>query len=164
MRIAEYLLTNNTIALQVEADDWQAAVAKGVSLLEAAGAVEARYFDAILANVAAHGPYFVIVPSVAMPHAHPEDGVRKTGFSLVTLKAPVCFGHEEHDPVTIILCIAAASKTALNEEVIVQVMRLLDWEQSVGRLQQARTLDDIRQLFADLPQEDQRADASLGDP
>jgi ascorbate PTS system EIIA or EIIAB component len=154
VRIDEYLFTRNAIALQAEAGDWQQAVAVGVSLLEAAGAVEARYYDAILANVAAHGPYFVLVPGFAMPHARPEDGVRATGFSLVTLKTPVAFGHPEHDPVSVVLSIAAASKADLNEGVIVQVMQLLDWEPALERLRQARSWDDLRQLFADLPQEE----------
>ncbi|SUH05624.1 sugar phosphotransferase [Salmonella enterica subsp. enterica] len=31
-------------------------------------------------------PIFVIAPGLAMPHGRPEEGVKKTGFSLVTLK------------------------------------------------------------------------------
>lgn len=154
MRIDEYLATHHTVALQAEARDWQDAVAQAVALLVTAGAVEPRYYDAIVAVVAEHGPYFVIVPGFAMPHARPEDGVCETSCSLLTLRAPVRFGHADHDPVAVILCLAAASKVALNEEVLVQVMRLLDWEPALERLQQARTLADVQQVFADLPQED----------
>ena len=152
MRMADYLREKQTMALQVPAADWQTAVAAATELLRLAGAVEARYYDAILRNVAEHGPYFVVVPGVALPHARPEDGVRQTGFSLVTLAQPVRFGHDVHDPVSVVLGIAAIDKQALNEDVIIQVMRLLDWDQAVPRLQAARSADDIQQLFADLPE------------
>ena len=151
MQLADYLFSRNTIALRQEAKTWEQAVQLGTDLLRNAGAVDERYFDAILANVKKNGPYFVIIPSVAMPHARPEDGVVETGFSLVTLKTPVAFGHPEHDPVDIILVIAAVDKKALNEGAIVEVMTLLDYDQTVGRLRNATTVDDVKALFKDLP-------------
>ncbi|MFO6427822.1 PTS sugar transporter subunit IIA [Escherichia coli] len=48
-----------------------------------------RYYQAILDGVEQFGPYFVIAPGLAMPHGRPEEGVKKTGFSLVTLKKPL---------------------------------------------------------------------------
>lgn len=151
MQLHEYLFSKNTVALRQKAEDWKQAIQIGTNLLQAAGAVDERYYEGILANVEKNGPYFVIVPSVAMPHARPEDGVHETGFSLVTLKTPVPFGHADHDPVDIILVIAAADNRALNEEVIVQVMTLLDSDETVQRLRNATTPDDVRSLFHDLP-------------
>jgi len=154
MQLDQYLFSKNTIALRQQAEDWKQAIQIGTNLLEAAGAVDERYYEGILANVEKNGSYFVIVPSVAMPHARPEDGVLETGFSLVTLETPVPFGHAEHDPVDIILTIAAADKKALNEEVIVQVMTLLDFEEAVPRLRAATALDDVKRLFDDLQEEE----------
>ena len=54
-----------------------------------ADVVEPRYYQAILDGVAQHGPYFVIAPGLAMPHGRPEEGVKKTGFALVTLGSRV---------------------------------------------------------------------------
>lgn len=147
MRIDEYLFTKDTIALQVPATDWKEAVARGVQLLEDAGAVGPGYYDAILANVAAHGPYFVLVPGVAMPHARPENGAWETSFSLVTLERPVDFGHADHDPVSVVLCVAAADHKALNQDVIAQAMLLLGWGPFVERMREARTRQDIREIF-----------------
>lgn len=58
----------------------------GVDLLVQADVVEPRYYQAILDGVERFGPYFVLCPGLAMPHGRPEEGVKKTGFSLVTLK------------------------------------------------------------------------------
>ena len=42
-----------------------------------------------------------------MPHGRPEEGVKKTGFALVTLKKPLEFNHEDNDPVDILITMAA---------------------------------------------------------
>lgn len=68
----------------------QDAVKIGVDLLVAADVVEPRHYRAILDGVEQFGPYFVIAPGLAMPHGRPEEGVKKTGFALVTLKSLWC--------------------------------------------------------------------------
>lgn len=51
------------------ADDWRAAVrAAGALLVEACDCPPA-YTDAMIATVKAHGPYIVITPGFALPHA-----------------------------------------------------------------------------------------------
>lgn len=151
MRFDEYLLEKQTITLQYEASDWRDAVREATRLLENAGTVTKDYYEGILKNHADNGPYYVVVPSFAMPHAAPECGAVENGFSLVTLKTPVSFGHQEHDPVAIVLCIAAKDRQSLNEEIIVQIMNMLDYEPSIEKLQTAKTLDDLRALFAEIP-------------
>lgn len=103
MKLHESLAQNHSIRLQAEAETWQEAVKIGVDLLVAADVVEPRYYQAILDGVAQHGPYFVIAPGLAMPHGRPEEGVKKTGFALVTLKKPLIFNHEDNDPVDILI-------------------------------------------------------------
>lgn len=99
MKLRDSLAENKSIRLQAEAETWQDAVKIGVDLLVAADVVEPRYYQAILDAVEQHGPYFVLAPGLAMPHGRPEEGVKKTGFALVTLKKPLEFNHEDNDPV-----------------------------------------------------------------
>ncbi len=95
MKLCDSLAENKSIRLQAEAETWQDAVKIGVDLLVAADVVEPRYYQAILDAVEQHGPYFVLAPGLAMPHGRPEEGVKKTGFALVTLKKPLEFNHED---------------------------------------------------------------------
>lgn len=90
MKLRDSLAENNSILLQAEASTRQEAVKLGVDLLVKADVVEPRYYRAILDGVAQFGPYFVIAPGLAMPHGRPEEGVKKTGFALVTLKNHWC--------------------------------------------------------------------------
>lgn len=70
--------------------------------------VEVDYAQTIIKNYDPAYPYFVIAPETAIPHAGPEDGVRKLGMSLLLLKKPVYFSDEL--PVRLIFMIAPKDK------------------------------------------------------
>lgn len=78
----EELLTEKTIKLNVEAKDWEEAVRKGGAILVENDLAEPRYVDAMVKLVKENGPYIVIAPDIAMPHARPEDGVKQACMSL----------------------------------------------------------------------------------
>jgi transcriptional antiterminator/mannitol/fructose-specific phosphotransferase system IIA component (Ntr-type) len=106
------LLVEETIELNVEADNWQDSVNKGGKLLEEAGKIDETYTKAMITSVEELGPYIVIAPGIAMPHASSKDGVHEVGLSLMTLTEPVNFGHPENDPVDIVLCLATTDHTS----------------------------------------------------
>ena len=137
--LGEYIRRYQTARATIVADSWQQAVNEAVMLLHRAGAVESRYFDAIIDITAEYGPYYVVAPGIAMPHARPEDGVTETGFSLVTLDAPVAFGSNDNDPVDVILCLCAKSKEDLDEHVISEAMTLFESKQLMQALRTSRS-------------------------
>jgi mannitol/fructose-specific phosphotransferase system IIA component (Ntr-type) len=117
------MLPEDRIRLDVQAGSWEDAVRAAGQLLVDTNAVEDRYVDAMVNMVNEIGPYIVVAPGVAMPHARPSDGVEQNAFSFVRLQAPVEFGSEENDPVHLVFALAAVDK-----------------EQHVGGLQQLATL------------------------
>lgn len=150
MILKDFILKNKTFALDQKVADWQEAVKIGIDLLCKADAAEPRYYDAVLKMTKELGPYYVIAPGIAMPHARPEFGAKKTGFALVTLKNPICFGHADNDPVSIVLCICAKDASDMNETVIVEAVTLFDDEQAISRLTEARTEKDLQAVFTAL--------------
>lgn len=147
MKLSDSLVHNQSILLQAEAQDWQQAVKIGVDLLVEAGVVEPRYFNAILAGVEQFGPYFVLAPGLAMPHGRPEEGVLKTGFALVMLKTPVCFGDEDNDPIDILITMAAVDAKTHQEVGILQVVNLFEDEANFDRLRACRTPQQVVDLI-----------------
>lgn len=147
MKLRDSLAENNAIRLQAEASTWQEAVKIGVDLLEAAGVVEPCYYQAILDGVARFGPYFVIAPGLAMPHGRPEEGVKKNGFALVTLKTPLVFNHEDNDPVDILITLAAVDARTHQEDGIMQIVNLFEDEDNFDRLRACRTAQDVLDLI-----------------
>jgi PTS system ascorbate-specific IIA component len=71
--------------------------------------IEPEYVTAIIEQ---HhlGPYYVLAPGLAMPHARPEEGAKGLGLSLLKLKQGVSFGAGEFDPVDVIIMLAAPDK------------------------------------------------------
>lgn len=101
------LLTKDTIKVNVDAADWKEAVRKGGEILVENGSVEPRFVDAMIQTVKEMGPYIVIVPGIALPHARPSDGAIKLGMSLIKLSHPVNFGNKENDPVSVVISLGA---------------------------------------------------------
>lgn len=147
MKLRDSLAKNHSVRLQAEASTWQEAVGIGVDLLVEAGVVEPRYYQAILDGVAQFGPYFVIAPGLAMPHGRPEEGVKQTGFALVTLKTPLIFNHEENDPVDILITLAAVDAHAHQEVGIMQIVTLFEDEENFDRLRACRSEQEVLDLI-----------------
>ncbi|MGB5445498.1 MAG: PTS sugar transporter subunit IIA, partial [Psychromonas sp.] len=73
MSFKESLIANNSIKLNVSAANWEDAIKVGTDMLEASGAIQPSYYQAIVSSIKKLGPYVVIAPRFAMPHARPED-------------------------------------------------------------------------------------------
>lgn len=136
------LLTNKTIKLKVDAKDWEDCVRKGGELLEQNGCIENRYIDAMINSVKEIGPYIVIGPGIAMPHARPEAGTKKIGMSLLTLKTPINFGNKEHDPVKIVVCLCAIDHSS-HLKAMSELVGLLGNDEKVNKINTAENIDDI---------------------
>jgi len=150
MTMTKTILDLDALRLQETAADWKAAVKIGVDLLVRAGSVEARYYDAIVRMTEEIGPWYLLAPGLAMPHARPEEGVKADGFALVTLKEPIEFGSSDNDPVDILITLAATSAKTMNEDAIVEVATLFEDENTVARIRAAKTRAEIEEIFATL--------------
>ncbi|MDP8162841.1 PTS sugar transporter subunit IIA [Pasteurella skyensis] len=95
MNLKQSLIENNSIKLNQTATNWEEAIKIGTDMLVDSGAIEPCYYDNIIKKVKEMGPYIILSPGLAMPHARPEEGVIKTAFALVTLKEPVFFEGED---------------------------------------------------------------------
>ena len=147
MKLSDSLKQNHSMALQAVAENWQQAIHIGTDLLQRAGVVTADYYPAILQAVARHGPYFILAPGLAMPHARPEQGVIRTGFALVTLQNPVYFGDPDNDPVDILVTLAASNARSHQETGIRQIVQLFEDENNFQRIRQCRSTEQLLALI-----------------
>jgi mannitol/fructose-specific phosphotransferase system IIA component (Ntr-type) len=135
------VIDERAISVDAEADSWQDAVGLCGSLLVESGVAEERYVPAMIRTVEELGPYVVIAPGVAIPHARPEDGARKPGISLVILQEPVEFGSEENDPVDLLFGFATTGSDA-HVEIIRALAEFIGEQENLEKLRQARTEGD----------------------
>lgn len=151
------LLTAETVALDVEAQTWEEAVRAGGALLVNAGLVEPRYVDAMVRAAREFGPYIVLGPGFALPHARPEDGVLRLGMSLIRLRHPVAFGHPENDPVSLVVCLGAIDHET-HLKALMQLSELIGNPESVAALQAAPDVETVLQLIGSVSGRAEEAD------
>lgn len=120
--LKESLVENNSVKLNQTAASWQEAIKIGTDMLVASGAIEPRYYDNIISKIEEMGPYIVLAPGLAMPHARPEEGVLKTAFGLVTLSQPVDFDGESIS----VLVTLAGSDSDTHIEGIMEITQVFD--------------------------------------
>ncbi|CDO03616.1 Ascorbate-specific phosphotransferase enzyme IIA component [Oceanobacillus picturae] len=139
-------LEKDIVSVGVEAADAEDAIEIAGDLLRQAGLVEKSYIEAMKFSYQKNGPYFVLAPSIAIPHARPEDGVNEASVSFVQLKEPVVFGHSSNDPVRLVFGLGASS----SEEHITLLRKLtglLNDSGNVEKLTSATTYEEIKNIL-----------------
>lgn len=136
------LITQDVIRIYPNAQNWQDALEKSCSALIENEAIEPRYLDAIIQSHQEIGPYYVVGPGMAMPHARPEDGVNRLSLAITIIQQGAPFDADENDPVKLLVTLAATDSES-HIETIAQLAELLMNEQHVAQLCQANSVDDV---------------------
>ncbi|MDD2166562.1 PTS sugar transporter subunit IIA [Glaesserella parasuis] len=146
MNLKQSLIENNSIKLHQSASNWEEAIKIGTDLLVAAGTIEPRYYDNIVRKIKEMGPYIILAPGLAMPHARPEEGGIKTSFALVTLETPIYFDGED-EPVDVLLTLAG-SDSDQHMQGLMEITQVLDDPDSdtgvdLDKIRRCKTAEDV---------------------
>ena len=139
-------LNTKTLKAKVSVSSWEQAVEQVGNLMVGAGLVEEKYIEGMKNTLRELGPYSVIAPGIAMPHARPEDGVLEPGFALITLKDPVEFGSQANDPVDIVIAFAAEDKIS-HVDALREIAELFSDEEAVAQIRAAITSKQLVEIF-----------------
>ncbi|HAM80075.1 BglG family transcription antiterminator [Ornithinibacillus bavariensis] len=83
------LLPEERISFKKQISSWEEAVRYASMPLLKEGFINENYIEKMIQNIIKLGPYVVISDNFTLPHANPEDGVLKTGMSMLLLENPV---------------------------------------------------------------------------
>lgn len=140
------LLTLSTVQVKRHATDWRQAIELAATPLIGLGMIETSYVRAMIQVAENYGPYFAFLPGVAIPHAHPTDGVTEVCMSLLTLNTPVYFGTPAADPVDIVIVLGTPD-TRRHLIALEQLMQILKDKESVRSIREARTPEAVVSLI-----------------
>lgn len=141
------VLTEELIELDIKAENAEDAIRKAGQLLVNAGLAEDRYVDAMVKGFQDVGPYIVIAPHIAFPHARPESGALGKGVSIVRLSEPVVFGHPSNDPITLVCALCGTDSTS-HIEMLQALANLLRDEEKLNMIMNtATTKEDILSII-----------------
>lgn len=140
------LLPVNQIRIGINASTWQSAVRATGRILVENDLAEERYIDAMVNMVKELGPYIVITPGIAIPHARPEEGAKAVGFAAAKLTTPICFGNEFNDPVYLVLGFCSPNSQA-HVELLSRIAEVLETENFLESIKKANSAQEIADLF-----------------
>lgn len=140
------LLKEELIQQVDSVSNWQEAVRLAAQPLLAHSYIEESYIQAMIASINETGPYIVLAPKVAVPHASPDAGVYQLGISLLQVKEPVDFSEDDDDvkKVQLIFVLAAVDSTA-HLRALQELALILDDEEAIDSLIAA---SDPREILA----------------
>ena len=141
----EEMIQQKNIRIIDEVADWKEAISQAVSPLIENGYVETRYVDSIIENTEKYGPYYVIAPNIALPHARPEQGVLKKQLGILLLKNPVKFSLDGFDVRLLITLAASDSESHL--QTLAKLSDILGDDDRIGKILGASSVEEIYRLF-----------------
>ncbi|TRY24036.1 BglG family transcription antiterminator [Brevibacillus sp. LEMMJ03] len=127
------LLQEECIQLKDSVSDWKEAIRLAAEPLLKSQSITEAYVQAMIANVEENGPYIVIAPKVALPHARPEQGVNRIGMSLLRLKQPVSFSETQVREAQLIIVLAAVDNET-HLQALAQLSMMLSEEDNIDRI------------------------------
>ncbi|MFH5811673.1 PTS sugar transporter subunit IIA [Companilactobacillus sp. FL22-1] len=128
-----------------EPNDWQDALKIASKKLVEHNYIKEGYIDEIIQNVKDNGPYIVIVPGVAMPHANAKsDNVLGTAIGFTKFNKSVYFGPESNAKLFFTLA-AKDPKEHLNN--IGELSDMLMTDGLIDKLMDIQTVDDLKKII-----------------
>ncbi|TMW72284.1 BglG family transcription antiterminator [Alteribacter natronophilus] len=140
------IIQSNAIQLTEKAESWREGIRIAAKPLIDNHSITEEYVSAMIANIEENGPYVILAPQVAIPHARPEDGVEKLGMSVLKLDQPVRFSEEDRHQVSLIFILAAIDNES-HLKALSQLSAMLSEEENIRILRAAADHDDIQELL-----------------
>lgn len=141
------LVEENLVQFETAFSSWEEAIRASYRKMLEQNIVEDIYVEKVIASVKEYGPYIVLLPNVAMPHASQgAEGVNKSAIAFMKVETPVSFspGDTEKDAQLFFALAALDSTQHLNN--ITQLSELLMNEEIVEALKTVKTPEDLLNL------------------
>lgn len=140
------LVSEEHINFMESVEDWKEAIRVAAKPLLDSNRITEKYIEAMIRGVEEFGPYVVIAPMIAMPHARPEFGSIKPGISVLKLKKPISFTSDDENLASVIIVISTKENEA-HLEMISELALILSNQQNYQKLINANSASEITEIF-----------------
>lgn len=138
------LITEQTIQLATRVGSWEEAIRLAAQPLVRKGCIKEQYVKAMIDSIHELGPYVVLAPKVAIPHARPENGVHQLSMSFLRLEEGVLFPQNKK---VHLLFVLAAVDSESHLLALAQLSEMLSDEAEIEKLIQAKTSEEVLQMI-----------------
>ncbi len=144
--IQGFELTEEYIQFYEKAKDWEEAVILSAAPLLDHGKIKQSYIDGMIESVKEHGPYIVIAPNIAMPHARPETGSIEIGYSFMKLNEPVSFAEDGSSDAKLFIALSCVDANT-HLEMLQSIVMVLSDQEKHDALFAATTKEEVKAIF-----------------
>lgn len=130
-----------SIAIYSSADDWSQAIDLSMKNILERKYITPDYIQAIKDTTREIGPYYLLAPGIAMPHARPECGALHTALSFTLLRQGVSFDAES-PPVRLLIGLAAKDSDS-HIEAIQALSEMLCEDEVIDELLNAKNTEEL---------------------
>lgn len=141
-----FKLTKELIRFEKSFDSWEEAIRTSSESLVNGDYINDKYVDEMIQSVKEYGPYIVIAPNIAMPHARPEAGSNRVGFSVMICKTPVAFSEEKEHQARLFVTLSCVSADT-HLKMMQALVEVLGDEKKVQSLLETTDKDEVLTIF-----------------
>ncbi len=137
------LMDRSLMQISDEELSWEEAIALASKPLLDQGFIEEQYITAMIDKVNEIGPYIVLAPMVAIPHARPEDGANKLAIGILKTTERVRFDFNESDKDVKLIFVLSAVDNSSHLYALQQLSHLLEDQENIDKIISMENLDEI---------------------
>lgn len=138
-------ILEDRIQVVEKVESWEKAIEVGAFPLVKDKKIKFNYIENMIKNIEELGPYIILIPGVAMPHARPDENVLESSISLLKINEGVKFS-ENTDKVYLMFCLAAKDSSS-HIEIIEKLMEVLSDEEKIEKLIKAKTKEELKSFL-----------------
>ena len=140
------LLTKEKINFTNRELTWQEAIELAAQPLLDKHEIEERYIKAIIDKVEAFGPYIDLGLGIALPHARPEEGVKKLGMSFLRCEHPVKLMNDDKHEIKLFIVLAAIDNET-HLRALSTLTKILSNKERLGQLLAVTNATEVEQIL-----------------
>ena len=140
------LLTKEKIRFTNKELSWQEAIELAAQPLLDKHEIEERYIKAIIDKVEAFGPYIDLGLVIALPHARPEEGVKKLGMSFLRCEHPVKLMDDVKHEIKLFIVLAAIDNET-HLRALSTLTKILSNKERLSQLLAATNAAEVEQIL-----------------
>lgn len=143
MGIKEIL--NGMIEVIDKVEDWKEAIDIIGQLMINKNKIKVGYIKNIIENIEELGPYIIIAPGIALPHARPSENVLENALALLKINNGVKFT-KDGENIYLIFCLAAKDSNS-HIDIIEQLTLILNDDEKIEKLKSMKSLEEIEKVL-----------------
>lgn len=144
--MSENVFNKSNVNISDDILSWKEAINLSAKPLFNNDCIDEEYLDAIYQNIDKFGPYIDFGFELAVPHARPEFGVKKTGVSLLKLNNTINLMNDENHPIRIIITFCSVDDTS-HIDILKKISDIFGDQSNLLSIKNADSVDEILEII-----------------